>query len=65
MDTEDAKKAAESDLTPHITSIFNKHGLYIKPLASANNPDMTPELVKIIKEFAARYREQIQKLGAL
>jgi hypothetical protein len=65
MDVEDAKKAAESDLTPHITSIFNKHGLYIKPLASANNPDMTPDLVKIIKEFAARYREQIQKLGAL
>jgi MoxR-like ATPase len=65
MELEDSKKASESDITPHITSIFNKHGLYIKPLASASNPDMTPDLVAIIKEFAARYREQIQKLGAL
>jgi hypothetical protein len=65
MELEDTKKAPESDITPHVTSLFNKHGLYLKPLSSASNPDMTPDLVAIIKEFSARYREQIQKLSAL
>lgn len=65
LDLEDNKKASESDITPHVTAIFNKHIYYIKQLGMSGATELKPELKSITNEFKTRYREQIEKLRTI